>query len=257
MPKRVLVIVPFPLDDEGVANRRLQVSEIDLGPDIQFDFEPVKAGAALLDSYHDTMLAELALYEVGMTAEERGYDAVCIDTMSDSGVNALRSVLKIPVIGPGRASYLTALMLGSRFSVLTQWDGWMHLYRKGIHEAGLDAQCASIRSINVRPDLKNLLGGKEEVVFPLLLEESLRCIEDGADVICLGSTTMHQAHGFLTENLPVPVINPGPLSYAIAQMLLVTELSQSKAFYHTPEVPKLGMAQAMLAAAQSFKADAD
>ncbi len=48
MPKRVLVSVPFPLDDEGVANRRLQVSAIDLGPDIQFDFEPVKAGAKLL-----------------------------------------------------------------------------------------------------------------------------------------------------------------------------------------------------------------
>ena len=76
MPKRVLVIVPFPLDDEGVANRRLQASAIDLGPDIQFDFEPVKAGAALLDSFHDSMLADLALYEVGMSAQERGYDAV-------------------------------------------------------------------------------------------------------------------------------------------------------------------------------------
>ena len=32
---------------------------------------------------HDTMLAELALFEVGMTAQERGYDAVCSDTMSD------------------------------------------------------------------------------------------------------------------------------------------------------------------------------
>jgi Asp/Glu/hydantoin racemase len=184
MPKRVLVIVPFPLDDEGVANRRLQASAIDLGPDIQFDFEPVKAGAALLDSFHDSMLADLALYEVGMSAQERGYDAVCSDTMSDSGVNALRSLLDIPVIGPGRASYLTALMLGQRFSVLTQWDGWIPIYQKGVHDAGLDAHCASIRSINMRPDLKNLLGGKEEVVFPLLLAEAQRCIEDGADGQC-------------------------------------------------------------------------
>lgn len=254
MPKRVLVIVPFPLDDEGVANRRLQASAIDLGPDIQFDFEPVKAGAALLDSFHDSMLADLALYEVGMSAQERGYDAVCSDTMSDSGVNALRSLLDIPVIGPGRASYLTALMLGQRFSVLTQWDGWIPIYTKGVHDAGLDAHCASIRSINLRPDLKNLLGGKEEVVFPLLLAEAQRCIEDGADVICLGSTTMHQAHGFLTENLPVPVINPGPLSYAIAHMLLVTGLSQSHSFYHQPEVPKQGMTAAMLDAARAYEA---
>ena len=253
MPKRVLVIVPFPLDDEGVANRRLQASAIDLGPDIQFDFEPVKAGAALLDSFHDTMLAELALYEVGMSAQERGYDAVCSDTMSDSGVNALRSLLDIPVIGPGRASYLTALMLGQRFSVLTQWDGWIPIYEKGIVDAGLENHCASIRSINMRPDLTNLLGGKEAVVFPMLLDEAQRCIDDGADVICLGSTTMHQAHGFLAENLPVPVINPGPLSYAIAHMLLVTGLSQSHAFYPKPEVPKQGMTAAMLAAARAYE----
>ena len=41
------------------------------------------------------------MYEAGVTAQEDGYDAVCIDTMSDSGVNALRSMLDIPVIGPG------------------------------------------------------------------------------------------------------------------------------------------------------------
>ena len=29
--------------------------------------------------------------------------------------------------------------------------------------------------------------------------------EDGADVICLGSTTMHQAAAYLAERLPVPV----------------------------------------------------
>ena len=75
-------------------------------------------------------------------------------------------------------------------------------------------------------------------------------------MICLGSTTMHQAHGFLTENLPVPVINPGPLTYAIAHLLLCTGLSQSHTAYPKPEVPKPGMTAAMLAAAQAFEAGA-
>ena len=119
---KVLVIVPFALDESGMANREAQMNDVRLGPDISFDYRGVKAGPALLDSYHDAALAEVALFEAGRTAQEDGYDAVCIDTMSDSGVNALRSVLDIPVIGPGRCSYLTALMLGDRFSVLTQWD---------------------------------------------------------------------------------------------------------------------------------------
>jgi allantoin racemase len=249
MSKRVLVIVPFPLDAEGVENRRAQLASVDLGPGIEFDFRPVKAGPALLDSYHDTMLGDLAMYEAGMRAQEEGYDAVCIDTMSDSGVNALRSVLRIPVIGPGRASYLTALMLGSRFSVLTQWDPWKAIYVRGVREAGVQHLCASIRSINMPPDLRNLLGGKEEVVFPKLVAEGMRCIEDGAEVICLGSTTMHQAAAHLAAELPVPVVNPGPLTYALAQMLLGVGLTHSAVAYPAPNVPKPEMTAAMLEAA--------
>ena len=42
------------------------------------------------------------MFEAGLDAASEGYDAICIDTMSDSGANALRSMLDIPVITPGR-----------------------------------------------------------------------------------------------------------------------------------------------------------
>ena len=163
---RVLVIVPFPLGESGIGNRAAQLEKVELGPGIEFDFRGVRAGPALLDSGHDTGLAEVALAEVGIRAQEEGYDAVCIDTMSDSGVGILRSFLDIPVIGPGRASYLTALMLGDTFSVLTQWDGWIPIYKKGVRDLGLESHLASIRSINMLPDVDNLLGGKEERRLP-------------------------------------------------------------------------------------------
>ena len=246
---KVLVLVPFAFDEKGLANRRAQQNSVKLGPDIEFDYRPVKAGPALYDSHHDYILADMSMFEAGLTAEEDGYDAVCIDTMSDSGVNALRSVLDIPVIGPGKASYLTALMLGSKFSVLTQWDPWMGLYKKGLQEYGLADKCASIRSINVPPDVENLLGGKEEDVFPKLVEAGLRCIDDGGEVICLGSTTMHQAHAHLAENLPVPVINPGPLTYKLAELMLGLRLTQSRHAFPKPNVPKLEMAHSMMEAA--------
>lgn len=246
----VLVIVPFAFAEGGIANRRAQMKGVVLGPDIEVDFRGVKAGPALFDSYHDWVIADLALFEAGKTAQEEGYDAVCIDTMSDSGMNALRSVLDIPVIGPGRASYLLALLLGNCFSVLTQWDPWIGLYKKSLTEYGLADKCASIRSINTPPDLENLLGGKEEVVFPKLRDAAMACIEeDGAEVICMGSTTMHQAVPYLQENLPVPVINPGPLTYKLAELVLGLGLSHSRKAYPRPNVPKLEMLAAMLDAA--------
>ena len=250
---RVLVLVPFPLDAEGVENRRAQLATCRFGADIRFDYRPVKAGPALFDSHHDWLLGELALCEAGLSAQAEGYQAVCIDTMSDSGVSPLRSVLDIPVIGPARTSYLAALMLGDTFSVLTQWDPWKATHTKNLQELGLAHKCASVRSIGVPPDLRNLLGGKESVIFPRLEEEARRCIEDGADVVVLGSTTMHQAHGYLAGRLPVPVISPGPLSYKIAETLLGVGLSHSRRAYPKPRVPKARMVEAMLERAAEFE----
>lgn len=256
MPK-VCVLVPFAFDEKGLANRRTQQESVKLGPDMELDYKPVKAGPALYDSYHDYILADFSMFEAGLEAADEGYDALCIDTMSDSGANALRSMLDIPVVTPGKASYLTALMLGHKFSVLTQWDGWIALYKKGVQEYGLTDHLVSIRSINTPPDVENLLGGKEEVVFPKLRDAGLQCVEDGADVICLGSTTMHQSHAYLSENLPVPVINPGPLSYKLAETMLALGLTQSRHAYPRPNVEKVGMIHAMaLAAAESEKAPA-
>ena len=208
--KRVVVLVPFAFDENGLSKRRAQQNSVVLGPDIEFDYRPVKAGPALYDSYHDAVLADMSMFEAGLTAQEDGYDAVCIDTMSDSGQNALRSVLDIPVISPGKASYLMCLLLGTNFGVLTQWDPWKALYKKTVREYGLDHLCAGIRSPNIMPDPENLLGGKEEDVFPKLLAAGMQLVEeDGAEAICLGSTTMHESHAYLAEHMPVPVINPG------------------------------------------------
>ncbi len=247
---RVLVIVPFPLAGEQLALRRDQMKAVRLGPDIDFDFRPVKAGPGNHVSHHDYVLADVAMLEAGLRAQDEGYDAVCIDTMSDSGVAALRSMLDIPVIGPGRASMLMALMLGDRFSIVTMWSQWKPLYTKTLNDLGLHHKCASIRTIGARPDNRNLLGGKEEEIFPLLAAAGRQAIEeDGADVLILGSTTMHQAHAYLSRELPVPVINPGPLTYKLAELALGLGLTHSRKSYPRPLTPKPEMFEAMLAAA--------
>ncbi|MEZ5102136.1 MAG: aspartate/glutamate racemase family protein [Thermoleophilia bacterium] len=252
---RVLVVVPIPqLDEVGVANRAAQRESVRLDPELDVDYRPIKAGPAWGDSYHDWLLGDLGCFEAAATAQDEGYDAVVIDTMTDSGLDALRSVLDIPVIGPARASYLTALLLGHRFSVLTQWEPWHGIYEKSLQAYGLADRCASIRSIGMPPDLRNLLGGKEEVVFPRLLAEAERCVEDGAHVICLGSTTMHQAAAWLAERLPVPVVNPGPLTYKLAEAMIALRLTHSRAAYRTPLVPKRELVRAMLDAGAAFEA---
>jgi allantoin racemase len=235
---KVKIIVPIPMDEAGVANRASQLSGDMVAPGVDVDFVAVNWGAALGDSYYETMLMDMSVFEAGLKAEEEGYNAVCIDTVSDSGMYALRSRLSIPVIGPGQAAIHTACMLGHKFSFITMWDEWFHLYRKILTEYKLGSRCASLRSIKTRPDLEELLAGKEEVIFKKLEEESLKAIEeDGADVIVLGSTTMHQSHAYLKDVLPVPVVNPGQIAYKLCEVFLELGLSHSKKAFPAPEMP--------------------
>lgn len=249
--KRVLVIVPFAMSPENLALREQQLASLQFGDDIRFEYRTVRAGPVNYSSHHDFVLADAANFEAGCEAQREGFDAVCIDTMSDSGVAALRSVLDIPVFGPGRISMLAALMLGERFSILTMASRWKPLYKKALDELGLHHKCASVRSIEVPPDNQTLLSGKEDDVFPLLEAAARQAIEaDGAEVLILGSTTMHQAHAWLAPRLPVPIINPGPLSYKIAQAMLGLGLAHSRVGYPRPMHPRLDMLHAMFDAAR-------
>ena len=254
--RNVLVLVPFPLSPDQLAKRAEQRDEIPLPPGIELHYRCTRAAPSSYVSAHDYVLAELTLLEAGLRAEADGFDSVCIDTVSDSGVAALRSVLSIPVLAPGRTMFLTALLLGRTFGVLTMWKRWFGLYQRTLRDLGMADRCAGMRSIDVRPDSRNLFTGKEDDIVPMLLDAAKLLVDvDGAEVVCLGSTTMHQGHRHLQEALPVPVLNPGPLSYLTAEALLALGLTHSPSAYPQPIVPKQEMIEAMLTGAAEAEAN--
>ena len=247
--KRVLVLVPFPMPEDQLANRQQQSEAFD--PGVELVYRTVRAAPANYTSQFDSVIADAGLLEAGLSAQEDGFDAVCIDTVSDSGVDALRSMLDIPVVGPGRSMFMTALMLGSSFGVLTMWENWFPLYTKTFLSMKIHDRCAGMRAAGIAPDNRNLIAGKESEVFPAL-EAAARLLidEDGADVICLGSTTMHQAHTHLSEVLEVPVLNPGPLSYRFAEILTATGLTHSRRAHPKSLVPKPDLLHALFDAVE-------
>jgi allantoin racemase len=232
---RIKYIIPFPFDEEGIANRAAQIPSDLLGPDTEVECVPVRNSATLVDCYYEDLVFDMYITEAGLRAEEEGYDAVIMDTVSDSGMYALRSRLSIPVIGPGLVSYAVATMLGKKFSIVTMWDKWTHLYEKNLDTYRLWDKCASIRAVNIPPDVEALFEGKEEEMFGRLTDEAQRAIdEDGAGVILLGSTTMHQAGDYMAEHLPAPVINPGPVAIKITETLVELGLTHSKVDFPSP-----------------------
>lgn len=230
------MIVPVPVPDVALPGFAAQIPAELIRPDIAIDFVGTRQGARLLDSPYEATLGDNWVLDAGARAEDEGYAAVCINSMSDSGLSALRSRLTIPVVGPGRASFHLAADLGKRFSVITMWKRWHWIYEKLALETGLGSRLTSIRDIDTRPDTSELLAGKEDIVFAKLEAAAQKAVEeDGADVLILGSTTMHQSHSWLAPRLKVPLLNPGLVAFKQCEMLLDLGLSHSKRTYFAPE----------------------
>lgn len=239
----ILVIAPFPTDEAALAARCEQVAAAGLSPDTRLTWRDVKAGPDAVMSAPDGMLLDLAVFEAGLDAETGGFDAVCIDTFSEGGTAALRSMLGIPVVAPGKATMLHALTLGARFAILVQGRHAVLRHRKDVAACGLAAQCTSVRAV------------EPGAAFATALEEAGRCVEeDGADVILLGSTAVHQLAGRLAEALEVPVIDPFPLCLQQAEMFLALGLRHSRRAYPGPAVPRTDVLRALLRGGAAFAA---
>lgn len=236
---RILNIVPVPVPQEALGAFADQVPAEAMFPGFENVFVAARAGGGVIDSPYEQTLCDAFVLDAGARAEEQGYDGVVVNSMSDSALAALRSRLTIPVVAPSQASMLLACLLGKRFSVVTMWPQWHSLYTKAVAHEGLTHRLASIRDIGVRPDAEQLLAGKEDFVFDALLTQCRAAIdENGADVLILGSTTMHQSHAWLAARLEVPILNPGVIAYKLCESLVLLGLAHSKTAYPSPEKPQ-------------------
>lgn len=235
--RKILMITPVPVPAAAHPLFEGQVPENIVRDTTSLVFAFAREGGTSLDSWYDDALAAAFILESACKAEEQGFDGVCICTMTDTGLDAVRSRLSIPVVSAGESALLTACALGSRISIVTLWDRWSAAYRKVLSRQGISGRLASIRHIDTRPDLEELLTGKEDVVFEALEKAANLAIEeDGADVIVLGSTTMYQSHQYLASRLPVPVVNPALAVYLQCETLLDLGVAHSKRTWPAPEV---------------------
>ena len=232
---RLKYVIGFPFDDTGIARRAAQIPADILDPDTEVDCATARNSGTIGDGYYEAALFDMYMAEACLRAEDEGYDAVVLDSVSDSGMYAVRSRLSIPVLGPGLVSYCVATMLGKKFSILTMWNKWIYMYERNLDAYHLWEKCASIRAVEVAPDPEVLFSGKEKEMFERLTAEGRKAIdEDGADVILLGSTTMHEAGDYMSEYLDAPVINPGPVAIKLAETMVQLRLSHSKVAFPSP-----------------------
>lgn len=230
---RIALLVPGTTSDNVLTVTSSELSaQASLRSQTVVECVPLRTDIDFTGSFYEDLVLEMYLADAGIRTQENGFDAVVIDSVTDAAMQALRARLSIPVIGSAQASYVAALMLGQRFSVVTTWAGWDHAHERSLASYGLRHKCASVQALYPRSELAQARAWRPDEQPGVLADAIGRALADGADVIVLGSSTMRGAAQAGPPGLPV--IDPGLVALKLAETVLTMGLSHSKVAYPSP-----------------------
>jgi allantoin racemase len=152
------------------------------------------------------------------------YDGIIVAGFSDVGVDAMKELLEIPVLGIAESSYHLAALLGHRFSVLTGTSKWTPPKHDYVKALGVEGKVASFRSYT-EWDTNDSFGELKQ----RLIKVAKICIEkDGAEVIVLGGGPLVGYGKLIEAELGIPVIDPTLATFKLMESLIDLGHSHSK-----------------------------
>jgi allantoin racemase len=236
---KILYIVPGTMTQTELGSeeltRRKKILQQYAQKNTIIDIADIDHGPSSIESVYEEYLSVPETVKRSIRAERDGFDGVILGCFGDPGLDALREVVSIPVVGPGEAAMHVASMLGRRFAIITVTESVVPSLERLARILGLDHKMASVRAVNI-PVLE--LRRDIEFTMKRMTAESRKAIaEDKADVIVLGCMSMAfmEVTEKMMETLGVPVVNPAYVSLKICEGLVCSRLTHSKKAYPFPK----------------------
>jgi allantoin racemase len=153
-------------------------------------------------------------------------DAIVIACFDDTGLDAVRCLVDVPVIGIGEAAYHTASMIATRFSVITTLGRSVPGLEDNLIRYGLSARCVKVRATEI-PVLK--LEENDPTTLDKLRTSIQTAIdEDHCDAIVLGCAGMADLMQQLSSEFGLPIIDGISCAVAFAESLVTIGIKTSK-----------------------------
>ncbi len=202
---RILVIIPITgINDTQIAERMKFLRSV-ARPDTSLEYLQIKEGPPAIECPVDHLQASAEVIKYAQQAEADGYDAIISWCGGDPGVEEARTIVDIPVIGPGEAMHLLASSMGKNVG--------------RIHHP--------LPVLNLRDDL--------ELTYKLTEEAIQKAVQEGYDTFYLDCLGMFGMGKPLREKTGLPVIDGGEASVSLAEIYIQLGLKPNRVVY--PKYP--------------------
>ena len=202
---RILVIVPISGINDSQIEERMKFLRSIAHPDTVLEYLQLENGPPAIECPVDHLQASAEVIKYVQTAEKEGFDAIISWCGGDPGVEEARTLVDIPVIGPGEAMHLLASYYGKKVA--------------RIHHP--------LPVLNLRDDL--------ELTYRLTEEAIQKAVNEGFDTFYLDCLGMFGMGRPLREKTGLPVIDGGEASMALAEISVDLGLTPSRIAY--PKYP--------------------
>jgi allantoin racemase len=139
-------------------------------------------GPYTIEGALDAALAAAGMLEAVAACQEP-FDAVVVACFSDPGVEALRMLVRVPVIGVGAASFMQAACISQRFAIVTPDAGPPGRYAAVAADMGLSRQFVGTYQTPLSVAEFEV---DDPAVLDTLVFHAEQAVKDGADCLLFG-----------------------------------------------------------------------
>jgi len=188
-------------------------------------------GPASIEGFYDEAFCIPGLINELQHADQ--FDGVVLACFDDTGLDAVRCLLDVPVVGIGEAAFHMASMVSVKFSVVTTLARSVAAIEHNLSKYGLRSRCSSVRASDI-PVLE-LEDPHSDARATISSEIAKALEEDGAEAIVLGCAGMTDLAQSLQLEFKVPVIDGVTAAVKIVEGLIAMGVTTSKrCAYATP-----------------------
>ncbi|WP_311946919.1 aspartate/glutamate racemase family protein [Halomonas piscis] len=201
-------------------------------------------GVAYIETRAESLIGGYATLQVA-AQHYRQYDAIVVAAFGDPGLNALREIMPIPVVGMTEAALMSACQQGGRFSIIAISQRIQAWYRECVAAYGLGGRLASIRALD---EPLQHIGQVQENQGERLIELGRRAVEeDGADVLILAGAPLAGLARSVADQMPVPALDGVTCAVIQAQAMadIGATMPSAGSFAAPPCKPCQGLPEAL------------
>lgn len=173
------------------------------GPTVSIKAVTGRFGARYIASRSAAAIAGHAAVDA-LAEHVEGCDAVLLACFGDPGLEALRELSPVPVVGMADAACHAAARGGRRFSIVTGGERWGPMLREFVASIDLSSQLASIRT--VAPTGAAIAADPDAAVELLAGSCRVAAREDGAEAVILGGAGLAGLAERVGRSVTVPVL---------------------------------------------------